>query len=310
MGPIAAAAALVLTIILSPAYPGRARAGYSRGGPFNAPGYGARAWGMGGAAVARGGSEEAIYWNPAFLARLSANTVGLSYVNLVPGVKARQSYLAYARILKPFDREEAERPTARHAAGVMYQNLSLGLAGDGGYSENVLRLAYSYTPQEFISFGVGASVLVSRSDVAFFDSKGSAFDFGLRLQLSGRAAFGFVARNAASRVMYEDGHDETLTRSYSFALAYERFHGVDTETALTFAHGGLSRAAWGLQYSLLSGVLAVRGAVSYLASGESRVIPHLGLGVEYGKMSIDYNANLDREKAFEDTHRFSISVKL
>jgi len=70
-------------------------AGYSQGGAFKSSSYGARAWGMGGAGVASVCDEGAVYWNPAMMAMLPSNSIGLSYVNLVEGTTARQSQLAY-----------------------------------------------------------------------------------------------------------------------------------------------------------------------------------------------------------------------
>ncbi|MFH1754172.1 MAG: hypothetical protein ABIA59_00570, partial [Candidatus Latescibacterota bacterium] len=56
--------------------------------------------------------------------------------------------------------------------------------------------------------------------------------------------------------------------------------------------------------------LAVRAGLSSLQSGEQRTIPHVGFGVTINRFQINYNANLDSDKAFEDTHRFSLSATL
>jgi hypothetical protein len=301
---------MVLVLIFIALIPQHAMGGYSRGGAFIVPGYGARAWGMGGALVATGGDEAAVYWNPAFLACLQHECLGLSYVNLVPGTDAHQSLLAYARVIKASPAGDVDREIARHAAGLMYGNLSLKLADGQAYSENIVRLAYAYTPDYFISFGFAASVMISRSDIQEFDAKGSAVDFGLRLQLLDNLAFGFVARDAASRISYSDGHDETLHRRFTTALAYSLLERFRMESATVFAHGSVSRTTLGAEYNFFDSVVSLRGALSLLTAGEDRLIPHFGLGFKIRRLFIYYNADFDSQEAFEDTHRFSLSFQL
>ena len=76
--------AAVLGVIAVCAAP--ARAEFSVGGSFAAPGYGARPWGMAGAAIASGADEASVYWNPAMLGLIDQHRVGLAYSNLIPGV--------------------------------------------------------------------------------------------------------------------------------------------------------------------------------------------------------------------------------
>ena len=58
--------------------------------------------------------------------------------------------------------------------------------------------------------------------------------------------------------------------------------------------------------------LALRAGVASLRSEESRTVLYFGLGVRLyrNRINIHYNANLDDEAAFEDTHRFTLSVML
>lgn len=292
------------------ALPERAFSGYSRGGAFMAPGYGARGWGMGGAVVASGGDEGAVYWNPAYLACIEREQVGFSYVNLVPGAQARQSMLCYARSIRRPPGNDYGRRVSSHAAGFLYGNLSLELSDERAYSENVFRFAYAYTPDEFLSVGAAASILVSRSDIEEFDATGSAIDVGLRLQLSAGTSFGFVARNAASRVNYGDGYDETLGRQYTAAFSAKPRAGLLMELAAVFAHGSLSRATLGGEYALFPDVAFLRGALSSLTAGEHRLLPHVGLGFKLRRIILNYNANLDSDQGLDDTHRFTVSVQL
>jgi hypothetical protein len=289
---------------------GNAVAGYSKGGNFSAPGYGARAWGMGGAAVAGGADEGAAYWNPALLSRLPAARLGFSYVNLVPGGDAQLSYLAYARVLREGPADDVGLEYALHAAGLIYQNLSLDLSDGQGYSEHALRLAYALSPDFFLSFGIGLNLLVARSDLSSFDAMGTSVDAGLRVMMLENLSLGFVARNVASRIMFDDSGDQGLQRSFTVALSTDVKDVLRLEADAVAAFGGLARFVLGGELTVFSNVLAVRGAVSVITAGENRTLPHLGIGIHVNRLSVDYNANFDEDTAFENTHRFSLGVRL
>ncbi|NIM20772.1 MAG: hypothetical protein GTO51_11190 [Candidatus Latescibacteria bacterium] len=284
--------------------------GYSRGGAFTAPGYGARAGAMGGAAIATPGGEEAVFWNPAMLSHIEENRIGISYVNLVPGAKAYHSHVVYARSIKRTDADDIGRALSMHALGVGFGNLYLDLTDGSSYSENTLRFAYAYTPEYFVTFGAAFNILVSTSDFSSFDGTGTSVDAGVRLQLSEALTLGFVARNAASRLSYDDGMNVTLWRSYTFALATDEIPYLSTEADIVIAHGGISRYVLGIESLLYSDAIALRGGLSSFQSGEQRLVPHLGLGFKINRFQLNYNANLDSQKAFEDTHRFSVSAAL
>ena len=281
----------------------------SRGGAFRHPGYGARAWGMGGAAVASLDDEGALYWNPAMLSLAAHNVAGASYINLVPGATARQSQIAYARVLAWGDDGDDGRRLGRHAVGAMYTNVHLGISGDYRYDENLLRVAYAYCPEQFISFAIAAELFASSSDVGGFGASGSTVDGALRLSLSRNLTLGLVVRDAFSRYSYADGRDFEKERAWALGLAYAGVPFAVVEGDLVWEHGGLARAAIGAESDDLLGVLALRAGLASLSSGESRTVPYFGLGVRVrGQFALHYNANLDDETAFEDTHRFTLSA--
>lgn len=283
-------------------------AGYSSGGGFTAPGYGARAWGMGGAAVAFGSDEAATYWNPALLSLIGSHRIGLAYVDLVPGAEARNSFLAYAGPLKQGDADTPGLGFASHAMGALYGNLVLELSDGQKYMENSLLLAYSYSPEYFVSFGVGMDVFFSSSDVGGFDAKGTSFTAGLRLALTPRISVGLVARNVFSRILFDSGGDDELDRSFTLGAAYTVMDDVVIEGDLVGAFGGLARAVAGCEGRFFSDVLAVRAGISAVTAGENRALPHAGMGVLVRKVQLDYNANFDSGEAFGTTHRFSLAV--
>jgi hypothetical protein len=289
-----------------------AHAGYSEGGAFRLPQYGARGWAMGGAAVATVDDESAVSWNPAMLGRLDANRAGASYINLVPGETARQSQIVYAHVLRRAPADGAGRAVARHVVGAMATNLHLELAGGESYDENFVRLAYAFTPDHFVTFAIAGDVFFSSSDVAGFDAVGSSVDFGVRLMLTEHVNVGLVARNAFSRYSYDDGQDYDKARSFTAGVAYNSLPYATIEGDVVFEYGDLARAIAGVETDYIFDLLSLRGGFAHIDTGGSRGVPYLGFGVRAlrDRLFIHYNANMDDEKAFEDTHRFTLSVRM
>lgn len=300
---------LTLVLILS-SVAAPAMAGYSRGGGFTAPGYGTRAWGLGGAAIAIGADESAAYWNPALLSHLGNKRLGFSYVDLVPGAEAQQSYLAFAMPLKEGPLDEPGLAYAEHSLGAIYGNLSLDLSDGKKYTENSLLVAYSYAPAYFVSIGASLGMLFSAGDLDNFDSKGTTFSAGLRIALLEKLSLGFVARNMFSKLMFDSGDNVSLERAYVLGLGYQLFDSVSLEGDFVSAYGGVARMVIGGEAKLFSDLLILRGGLSSVTAGENRSIPHMGIGVHFNRIYIDYNANFDSEEAFENTHRFSLGIGL
>lgn len=285
-----------------------ARAESSRGGAFRLPDYGARAWGMGGAAIATVDDESAVEWNPAQLAVLRTHVVGASYVNLVEGTTARQSQIAYARVIQ---RRTDDPSVARHAAGVQFTNLHLVIAGGEAYDENHLRLAYAYTPDAFLTFAVGASIFFSSSDVPDFDAFGSSVDFALRVDLTESVNVGMVGRDLFSRYSYGNGADYSKTRGLALGVATTAIPYVTAEIDVAYDHGDYARTMVGAESAYIMGHLSLRAGFASLSSGDSRSIPYFGLGLRAGheRFILHYAASFDDgEEAFGNTHRFSVGL--
>ncbi len=302
--------AYVFVAVLVVAAAAPAFAGYSRGGGFTAPGYGARAWGLGGAATAIGADESATYWNPALLSHLGEKRLGFAYVDLVPGAEAQQSYLAFAMPLKEGPLEEPGLEYATHALGAIYGNLSLDLSDGKKYTENSLLIGYSYAPAYFISVGASFGMLFSAGDLDNFDAKGTTVSAGIRIALLEKLSLGLVARNMFSKILFDSGENVSLERAFTLGLGYQLFDTVSLEGDFVNAYGGLARMVIGGEATLFSDLLVLRGGLSAITSGENRSIPHLGIGVHFNRIYIDYNANFDSEEAFENTHRFSLGIGL
>lgn len=300
--------ALALAVIVAVAA-GPASADYSKGGAFASPGYGTRSWGMGGV-IAIGNDEGAIYWNPALLAELDRNRLGLSYVNIVPGADAHQSQLAYAHILKRGPENEPGLAFNNHAVGALFENLRIDLADGQSYSENSLRLAYAYSPLYFLTIGAGFTIHTSSSDISGFGSNGTSIDIGGRIALLPSVTLALMSRHAMSQIDYEDNVSVSLPRSFTLGVAYWGVSNLAIETNVEMKFGGVARYVLGGEYRLFSELLALRAGLSSMKAGASRTVPHFGMGVRYEGLRIDYNADFDSDDAFDTTHRFSLGVGL
>lgn len=288
--------------------PALAASGFSKGGAFRHPGYGARAWGMGGAGTALVDDEGAVYWNPAMLGHLQRNTIGASYINLVPGTTARQSQLAYAHVLA--SEADEEGVVAVHALGVQVTNLRLELPNDDDYDENMFRFAYAYSPDRFMTMGFAWELFFSKADANNFDANGTSVDVAVRLQMLEDLTVAIVARNVFSRYSYSDGGDFKRTRAVTVGAATTALPHVAWEGDVVWDHGEIARLIFGGESEYILDHLAIRGGIALWRIGEDRAVPYLGFGVGVDRLRIHYNANLDDENAFEDTHRFSLSVTL
>lgn len=302
---IRTAVGVMIAALTAGMFASAARADYSDGGGFTAPGYGSRSWGMGGV-VAIGGTEEAVYWNPALLSELDRNRVGLSYVNLVPGAEAYQSQIAYAHVLKRGPENEPGLAFNIHTVGVLYENLRLTLADGQKYSENSLRFSYAYSPMYFLTVGASFAFLKTTSDVINFDANGSLIDIGGRIALVKDVTMGIVFRNVLSELRFEDDLTIDLPVFYVVGFAYTGVRHLSLEGNVQVRAGDVSRSVFGGEYRFFDNMLAVRLGLSSQAEGVSRTVPHMGLGFEYQRVRLDYNANFDKERAFDTTHRFSL----
>lgn len=285
-----------------------AHADSSEGGAFMLPGYGARAWGMAGAVVARIDDESAVDWNPAGLSR-AHRAAGLAYVEIVP-----ESYVTQAQavFVTPFgSTRDAETGAWRHAAGAMLTTLSADLGNGETYRENHLRLAYAWTPQPLLSFAFGGQAFMSRSGVADFDAFGTAVDMAARVAVSGQWSFAIVGRDVFSRYSFTDDRDAHKDSEYVVGLARQGFHGVGLEADFVYVHEGWHRALFGVETDYLFGVLALRGGAAVRSAGEKRNAFSFGASARAaGRLLLHYGATLDEEEAFGTMHRFSLAVRL
>jgi hypothetical protein len=300
--------ALVVCFVVAALFPVKhARADSSEGGAFALPRYGARAWGMAGAVIARIDDESAVDWNPAGIAR-SPRSAGVAYVELVPGAFLTQSQAA---LVIPFGGEpDLETGVSRHALGAMYTNLSADVGAGETYLENHLRVAYAYSPEPLVTFAASAQAFISTSGVAGFDAMGTGIDMAGRLSLTRDWTLALVGHDVFSRYSYDDGKDYQKERQYVLGLARENLYGLALEANVVYVYGGWSKALIGAETDYIFDVVALRGGVAFLSVGEARTTYSFGVSARAaGRLFVHYGANLDEEDAFDTTHRFSVAVQ-
>ena len=296
---------IAVVLALAIAVAGRAAAESSQGGAFKLPAYGARAWGMGGAFVAVADDESAVDWNPAGIAH-AGRVVGASYLQLMEGVSAGQSQLVYAM---PLTRSRQETGAATHAAGAMLTNFSADISGGETYSENYLRLAYAFTPEPLVSFGLGISAFMSSSGVDGFDAWGTAVDFGGTLSLSQKWRVALVGRDLFSRYNFDDGHDYKKEPEYIVGVARES-GPLALAADVVRSYGNWARVSAGAETEYFFSHVALRGGVAWLSSAEPRTIPSFGVSVKVDRLSLHYGASIDDDEALGNTHRVSLAVRI
>ncbi len=304
------ASALVAALVAAPlawAPPVARAADGSSGGVFLFDGFGARGWGSGGAAVAHVDGADAVAWNPAMLATLERRDVAAGTAALVEGLGARRTQLAWAR---PISRNAVDDGrTARHAAGAMLSALRLDAAGDVGYGEYGLRLAWAFTPDPFFTLGVAFDAMVVRSDLDVFDARGTSIDVGVRMELTRSVTAAAVLRGAFSRISFDDGRDQERERVVDMGLAWRRERLGVIEADASAAWGGVARVALGAESRPLAGVLSLRAGYARIRTGETRGVTWAGLGVRVPAHAwrLDWAASFDGE-AFGTTHRFALAA--
>jgi hypothetical protein len=94
------------------------------------------------------------------------------------------------------------------------------------------------------------------------------------------------------------------------ALSSRSVRFLTVEGDLVWAHGGASRWIIGAESDYMFDVLALRAGIAAIETGESRTVPYFGFSAHFRRFALHYNANMDADNAFAETHRFTLSVAL
>ena len=271
------------------------------------PRYGARAWGMEGAVIARIDDESAVDWNPAGIAE-AVRGAGVSAVELVPGAFLTQAQAAYVMPLG--HTRNLETGVSRHAVGALYTNLSADVGAGETYSENHLRLAYAYSPQPVITFALSGRLAFARTGLENFDAWGSSVDMAVKARLTQAWSVAVIGRDLFSRYTFEDAHDDHMDHEYVVGVAHHMPGAVDLEANFAYVHDGWLRTTVGAETPYLFGRVALRSGIAILSTGDGR--ERFGFGVSVralDQLIVHYAATIDDEDAFGTTHRFSLGVR-
>ena len=299
--------AITLVFAIPALVPLPARADSSQGGPFILPRYGARAWGMAGAVIARIDDESAVDWNPAGLAQ-AVRGAGVSGVELVPGAFVSQAQAVFVMPLQ--GARNPETGVVRQAAGVMYTNLSADVGEGQTYSENHLRLAYAYSPQPVVTFAISGYAALASTGVDHFDAWATGVDMATTVRVTPAWSLAFVAHDAFSRYSFEDGLDDRKERQYVAGIAHHIPGAIDLEADFMYVHDGWLRTMVGAETPYFFNRLALRSGIAILSSGEGRQEYGFGASIRATRyLLIHYAASVDDQDAFGTQHRFSLGVR-
>jgi hypothetical protein len=192
----------------------------------------------------------------------------------------------------------------------MFTNLSADISGGESYRENYLRVAYAFTPEPLVSFGIGLSAFMSTSGVPGFDAWGTSVDFAGKLSLSEAWSLAVVARDPFSRYSYDDGRDAKKEPQYVLGLAWTGSDRLALELDMTRSYSTITRASLGIETAYFFSHVALRGGVEWLTPGDERTVPSFGASARAwsNRLTVHYGARLDDEEAFGTAHRVSLAI--
>ncbi|MCR4294823.1 MAG: PorV/PorQ family protein [Elusimicrobia bacterium] len=267
-------------------------------------GVGARGLGMGGAYTALADDANALYGNPAGLAKLEKREVTASHAEMFEST--RLDFLAYAH------------PTSQgtFAAGLTYLSQgkidgrdSLGRR-TSGYDASDAAVSLGYARKlELVE--LGAAIKYLRSHIGSTEAQGAAVDVGAKRSFD-RVNLGASLRNIGPGLKYQDErNDLPLRLALGAAYKFEGGHaaaaevvngprGAGTDVSFGGEHQTMKdiflRAGYTTQTSITggSGFDAARGLT-------------LGLGLKRGGFSLDYAVLPSGELG--SSHRFSLGAR-
>lgn len=272
-------------------------------------GVGARAAGMGGAYTALADDANAVYWNPAGLARLEKREASTGHAEL--GQSTRHDFLAYAH----------PSPQGTFAGAITYLGQGSIDGRDsqgrptGSLNASDAAVAGAYGRKtELADFGLSVKYL--RSHIGSSEAQGAAMDLGARRELegprAGKLALGVALRNLGPGLKYDrERNDLPLRLALGAAYRLPAGHAVAVELQ-NGPRGAGSEGAVGWEFRAMEGVFlrlgyASKAAASGGAGFDAARGLTFGLGLRKDRFSLDYGAQAAGELG--STHRFSLAAR-
>ena len=293
-------------------------------------GVGARALGMGGAAVAIPGDVSSGYWNPGALSDVEGTEVGLMHSERFGGV-VRYDYLGFAKPLSegsvlgvtlirqgidsiPVTRLlDPSRPPVYIDADTLVLNYEdLRIDSDAEY-----QLSFSYGASWSRKLSVGGSAKLIYKDVIGFTAYGAGLDAGLRAELPWGISAGAVLRDLTlSPIVWSTGEHEAILPSARLGLAWRRVLRERT-VLLVAADSVLLFEGRDFASQISAGPASADFAFGAEVWMAERVALRAGLDAEQltagasirlGFAQVDYAFR--QEADFDDTHRVGLRLEL
>lgn len=267
-------------------------------------GVGARALGMGGAYTALADDANALYWNPAGLAKIEKREITASHAEMFEST--RLDFLAYAH------------PTSQgtFSAGLTYLSQgkiegrdSLGRP-TAGYDASDAALSGAYARK--LDFAeVGASFKYIRSHIGSTEAQTVAADVGAKREI-GRIVIGAALRNLGPGLKFADQRSDLPLR-LAVGAAY-RFTGGHAAAAelVNGPRGAGTDASFGGEFQAVKNLYLRAGYTTQTAitGGSGFDVARgltMGLGLRNEKWSLDYAVLPSGELG--RSHRFSFGAR-
>ncbi|MCM2304598.1 MAG: PorV/PorQ family protein [Elusimicrobia bacterium] len=267
-------------------------------------GVGARGLGMGGAYTALADDANAIYWNPAGLAKLDKREFTASHAEMFEST--RLDFLAYAH------------PTAQGTFAAAATYLSQGKI-DGrdslgrqtaGFDASDAAISAGYARKLEIA-EVGATFKYIRSHIGSTEAQAIAADVGAKREL-GRIVLGAAMRNLGPGLKFQDQrNDLPLRLALGSAYKFDGGHIAAAEL-INGPRGAGTDAAFGGEYQAVKNFYLRAGYTTQtaIAGGSGFDAARgltMGLGFRNGKWNLDYAVLPSGELG--RSHRFSMGTR-
>jgi hypothetical protein len=249
--------------------------------------------------------------NPAVLSWAARPEIGLGYARLVEGLPA--SATSFSAVL-PFGPQ-----VLVPGPGEIGHRFGLGFCLDHGGVElsqgtdwgwNLVSLGIGYRVTPYVSAGVAAKYLFSRSDLDGSGLKAYAIDLGGVVELTPRVSFGIALRNLTGSAGWDDGETESPPLLIAAGAGFVLPYSVTCEIDGTVSNSIPGR--FGLGFDVPFGVtgFSARGGYIRYSGDYSRSVLTAGFGYRYESFGLDYALKSDDEVALGTTHYFTLTYAM